>query len=100
MSLFKNNFNATPPEDRLREWGDAERAAPPTRRGRFAGIVDRMTRGASPSAPHKPALSPFLVWSGASALTAAAAFGLYSAQDVSPAQAGEPNAAFRSEELV
>ncbi|MBC8136560.1 MAG: hypothetical protein H8F28_11790 [Fibrella sp.] len=63
MSLFKNpqNPDNDPSEERLREWGDAERTAPPIRRGRFANVADRLTRGATniatPQTPwyHRPA---------------------------------------------
>lgn len=68
MSLFNKpqNPDNTPSEARLREWGDAERATPPIRRGRFANVADRLTRAANPESPPQPWYRPAFVLSGVS----------------------------------
>lgn len=68
MSLFNKpqNPDNNPSEARLREWGDAERATPPIRRGRFANIADRLTRAANPESPPQPWYRPAFVLGGVS----------------------------------
>lgn len=68
MSLFTKpqTPDNDPSEERLREWGDGERTLPPTRRGRFANIADRLTRGATSPPPQMPWYRPAFVLGGVS----------------------------------
>ncbi|MBC8137064.1 MAG: hypothetical protein H8F28_14385, partial [Fibrella sp.] len=102
MSLFNKpqNPDNTPSEERLREWGDAERAAPPTRRGRFANVADRLTRNAAgaPSA-RTPWLRPAFALGGVSLVAVAVAFASFpeskSREDIPADTVSEPAATRR-----
>ncbi|MBC7807528.1 MAG: hypothetical protein H7145_15435, partial [Akkermansiaceae bacterium] len=77
MSLFNKpqNPDNTPSEERLREWGDAERTVPPIRRGRFANVSDRLTRGATDAtSPQTFRCRPAFVIGGVSIIAATVAF--------------------------
>jgi hypothetical protein len=75
MSLFNKPQTPEndPSEERLREWGDGERTVPPVRRGRFANIADRLTRGVS-ATPQTPRYRPALVLGGVSLVAVTVGF--------------------------
>lgn len=77
MSSFNDPINPgnDPSEARLRDWGGAERATPPMRRGQFAAVVARLTRGALNTAETpSPWYRPAFVTGGVSLVAVTVAF--------------------------
>ncbi|MBC8141826.1 MAG: hypothetical protein H7Y38_10350 [Armatimonadetes bacterium] len=88
MSLFNQNNTSGTDDNRLREWGDAERNEPPARRGSFAALVNRLEKSVPAVAPEKPVswLRPVLAMGLATCVTMAVAVQMLDEQQARDAE--------------